>query len=730
MIEIGRKLNGRYHIIGNIGSGGMANVFLAHDLILDRDVAVKVLRFDFQNDQAAIRRFQREALAATELVHPNIVSVYDVGEEDGLQYLVMEYVKGMDLKRFIQTQYPIPYAKTVDIMEQILSAVSLAHEHRIIHRDLKPQNILMDESGVVKITDFGIAIALTETSITQTNTMLGSVHYLSPEQARGSMATNQSDVYAVGIILYEMLTGNVPFDGESAVTIALKHFQEEMPSVKTFDSNIPQSLENVVLHATAKDPADRYKTAEEMSRDLYTVLAANRLNEPKWQPTGLMGETKILTPITDEMAMPSSFNSMETPPEERNEHEEIEQQEAAAKKKKNKKKPLIIFLILLALALIIGGVFYFAGRGSSEVKIPNVSDKTEAEARKTLEDAGLKVKAETKEIPDETIDEGKVVKTDPAIDSTVKKNREIELYISSGNKKIKLDDYSGEDYKDAIEALGKLGFKESQIKITKETDSKIDEDKVISQTPEKGEEVDPKSDEITLVVSKGPDDVYLADYASLGYSYNNAVTELLSYGIKESQITRVDKPSDTIEKDLVIAQNPAAGNPFNPKKGKITLTVSSGPDKTTTTSSESSTVVLGSYAGNYTYQNAVNALTNLGLKENQISRVDEASDLPKDTVISQDPGAGATFDLKNGKITLKVSTGPSNVSIPNLIGLSPAEAKSQVEGAGLKYVEGSGDASKGKVTSISPSVGDSVAKGTSVTVNFSSATDSTGNENS
>ncbi|MEI5990250.1 hypothetical protein A5881_001743 [Enterococcus termitis] len=728
MIEIGRKLNGRYHIIGNIGNGGMANVFLAHDLILDRDVAVKVLRFDFQNDQAAIRRFQREALAATELVHPNIVSVYDVGEEDGLQYLVMEYVKGMDLKRFIQTQYPIPYAKIVDIMEQILSAVSLAHEHRIIHRDLKPQNILMDESGVVKITDFGIAIALTETSITQTNTMLGSVHYLSPEQARGSMATNQSDVYAVGIILYEMLTGNVPFDGESAVTIALKHFQEEMPSVKSFDPNIPQSLENVVLHATAKDPADRYKTAEEMSRDLYTVLAANRLNEPKWQPTGLMGETKILTPITDEMTMPSSFNSMETPPEERNEHEEIEQQEVA-KKKKKKNKLAIILISLLALALLIGGIFYFAGRGSSEVKIPNVEDKTEAEARKLLEDAGLKVKAETKEIPNDSIAEGKVVKTDPAIDSTVKKNREVELYISSGNKKIKLDDYSGEDYKDAIEALGKLGFKESQIKITKETDSKIDEDKVISQTPEEGVEVDPKTDEITLVVSKGPDDIYLADYASLGYSYSNAVDELLGYGIKESQINRVDKPSDTVAKDLVIAQNPAAGNPFNPKKGKITLTVSSGPDKTTTSSSESSTVVLGSYAESYTYENAVNALTNLGIKENQISKVDEASDLPKGTVISQDPGAGATFDLKNGRITLKVSTGPSNVSVPSVLGLSQAEAKSQIESSGLKYVQGSGDAAKGTVSSISPSVGDSVAKGTSVTVNFTSATDSTGNEN-
>ncbi len=447
-------------------------------------------------------------------------------------------------------------------------------------------------------------------------------------------------------------------------------------------------------------------------------MAANRL----------MGETKILTPITDEMAMPSSFNSMETPPEERNEHEEIEQQEVA-KKKKKKNKLAIILISLLALALLIGGIFYFAGRGSSEVKIPNVEDKTEAEARKLLEDAGLKVKAETKEIPNDSIAEGKVVKTDPAIDSTVKKNREVELYISSGNKKIKLDDYSGEDYKDAIEALGKLGFKESQIKITKETDSKIDEDKVISQTPEEGVEVDPKTDEITLVVSKGPDDIYLADYASLGYSYSNAVDELLGYGIKESQINRVDKPSDTVAKDLVIAQNPAAGNPFNPKKGKITLTVSSGPDKTTTSSSESSTVVLGSYAESYTYENAVNALTNLGIKENQISKVDEASDLPKGTVISQDPGAGATFDLKNGRITLKVSTGPSNVSVPSVLGLSQAEAKSQIESSGLKYVQGSGDAAKGTVSSISPSVGDSVAKGTSVTVNFTSATDSTGNEN-
>ena len=191
--EIGKKFNGRYLILGNIGSGGMANVFLARDLILDREVAIKVLRYDFLNDQSAIRRFQREMLASTELVHPNIVTVYDAGQEGETQFLVMEYVKGMDLKRYIQTQYPIPYGRIVDIMQQILSAVSLAHQHRIIHRDLKPQNILIDESGTVKITDFGIAVALSETSITQTNSMLGSVHYLSPEQARYFVVLNRGE---------------------------------------------------------------------------------------------------------------------------------------------------------------------------------------------------------------------------------------------------------------------------------------------------------------------------------------------------------------------------------------------------------------------------------------------------------------------------------------------------------------------------------------------------------
>lgn len=707
MIEIGKKLNGRYHIIGSIGSGGMANVYLAHDLILDRDVAVKVLRFDFQNDQAAIRRFQREALAATELVHPNIVSVYDVGEEDGLQYLVMEYVKGMDLKRYIQTHFPIPYSTVVDITQQILSAVAMAHEHRIIHRDLKPQNILIDEHGTVKITDFGIAIALSETSITQTNTMLGSVHYLSPEQARGSMATNQSDIYAVGIILYEMLTGNVPFDGESAVTIALKHFQEEIPSVKMFDPGIPQSLENVVRHATAKDPSDRYKTANEMAEDLYTSLSASRLNEPAWEPTALLGETKVLTPIPEDIAEPEETTPVEVP-------EDIADDILAEQPpKKNRKKLWIGLAIAALIALAIGGLA-FAMSGGKDVEVPDVTNETKAAASQVLQSAGLKVDSETKKIPDDKIEEGKVVKTDPEAKSSVKKGRSVTLYISSGTEKIEMADYTNESYESAVEALKKLGFSEDQITTKKEYSDSVSTDNIIKQKPAAGKKVDPKKDNVTLTVSEGPEAVTLPSYA--GYSYTNAVNALAQLGISESQITRVDQASDTVEPGLVITQDPAPGGTVTPKNGQVTLYVSKGSDK----------VTLSDYSG-ISYDNAVSRLIALGIPESQIKRVDEESDkVEKDTVISQEPASGTAVDPKNDTITLHVSKGSDSVTVPDISGYSPKAAEDSINNAGLKINEqglsGSGDGQV--VERTSPSAGSKVKKGDSVTVYYSKANDS------
>ncbi len=638
MIEIGKKLNGRYKIIGNIGSGGMANVFLAHDLILDREVAVKVLRFDFQNDKNAIRRFQREALAATELVHPNIVTVYDVGEEDGMQFLVMEYVKGMDLKRYIQTHYPVPYLQIVDIVQQILSAVALAHQHRIIHRDLKPQNILINEEGVVKITDFGIAIALSETSITQTNSMLGSVHYLSPEQARGSMATNQSDIYAIGIILYEMLTGKVPFDGESAVTIALKHFQDEIPSIRIYDKNVPQSLENVVLKATAKEQADRYKTADEMREDLSTALSPERLNEPRWEPHALNDETRALTPITDEMIAEQPAEPAVTEPEV----EETADQKQEKPKKKRKKWWLILPILVIAALLVIGGYFVFGG-GRGDVEIPKVSGDTETVAREKLEAAGLKVADETEEIADDEIEEGNVVKTDPQEGTEVKKNSEITLYISSGTEKITLKNYEEKNFEDVKAELIKLGFSEDQIKEETTSSDAIGEGLIISQSPDVGEKVSPKEDDITFVVSTGPESFAMEDY--YGQRIEDVRAALTSKGVPTENIYEQSAPSDE-PVGTVINQAPGAGESVITSQTVITLTVSSGQEMVNVPR------IIGQ-----SRNDAVAALNEAGLKYSIKEESGYNDSVPAGEVTDVSPGEGTSVAV-GSSVNVTISKGP------------------------------------------------------------------------
>ncbi|MGX7231395.1 Stk1 family PASTA domain-containing Ser/Thr kinase [Enterococcus italicus] len=603
MLDIGKKINDRYLIIGNIGSGGMANVFLARDLILDREVAVKVLRYDFQNDQAAIRRFQREALAATELVHPNIVSVYDVGEEDGQQYLVMEYVKGMDLKRYIQTQYPIAYDKVVDIMDQILSAMSLAHHHRIIHRDLKPQNILINEEGVVKITDFGIAIALSETSITQTNSMLGSVHYLSPEQARGSMATNQSDIYAMGIILYEMITGRVPFDGESAVTIALKHFQDELPDIHIYSQQVPQALENVVLKATAKDPINRYKTTEEMQADLYTSLDANRAQEAKWSPVPILDETRAIEPIE------------EVVPEAPSVPEDVVEEQPT--KKKPKRRWWILPLIVLLIVLTAGGYWVYAS-GRQEVTIPDVSNLSQTAAVEKLTNEGLNVRNTTKEVSSDEVKKGNVVRTDPQIGTEVKKNSRVTLYISTGKDTVDMQDYTDQTVADAKKALIALGFVEANITSTEEYSDEVDSGKIISQTPAIDDKVVPSEAKIAFVVSKGKEPVTVPNL--VGMTSSLAVQSLADIGITSPDITYQYSDQD---KGDVIAQSPNSGQQAIPGETTVTLVVSSGIEK----------VTVPDLTGK-TKAEATKALSDLGLT---MTTTEEYSDTVKEgSVISND----------------------------------------------------------------------------------------------
>ncbi len=307
---IGKRISGRYKIIKMIGGGGMANVFLARDMILDRDVAIKILRLDFADEDEFIRRFQREAQSATSLAHSNIVNIFDVGEEENIYYIVMEYVDGLTLKQYIQNNYPIPTEKVLDIMKQLTSALSHAHYNHIIHRDIKPQNILIDHDGNVKITDFGIAMALSSTAITQTNAVLGSVHYLSPEQARGGIATKKSDIYSLGIVMFELLTGRLPFSGESAISIALKHLQSETPPPTRWNPDIPQSVENIVLKATAKDPFLRYKNVEEMEKDLDTALDPNRLSEPRFIIPEDKEMTKAIPVITNDQPVSNDQDTM------------------------------------------------------------------------------------------------------------------------------------------------------------------------------------------------------------------------------------------------------------------------------------------------------------------------------------------------------------------------------------------------------------------------------------
>lgn len=643
--EIGKKFNGRYLILGNIGSGGMANVFLARDLILDREVAIKVLRYDFLNDQSAIRRFQREMLASTELVHPNIVTVYDAGQEGETQFLVMEYVKGMDLKRYIQTQYPIPYGRIVDIMQQILSAVSLAHQHRIIHRDLKPQNILIDESGTVKITDFGIAVALSETSITQTNSMLGSVHYLSPEQARGSMATNQSDIYAIGIILYEMLTGKVPFDGESAVTIALKHFQEEIPSVRLYDRNVPQSLENVVLKATAKDPIDRYQSAEEMSADLATALDPSRLNEPAWHPANHVEETKVLPNLTEQIPSVAPAVEVTTPPEK-----DIEEKPKPTKKKDKEQKPKskkkLLFLGIAAVLVIgIAAIaFSVLGGGKNEISVPDVSNLSESAARSKLQEAGLKAAGQTEEITSDKIPEGKVVKTNPEAKAIVQKGREVVLYISTGGHKIKMKNYTDMEYKEAVEALVKLDFKESKIKKKEEYSDTVEKGKIISQTPEANSEVTPAKTSVKFIVSKGAKPIKISDY--VGTSINEALLDLANNGINESQVKQTQQESEK-EAGTILSQTPSAGSSVTPGKTTINFVVSSGPNE----------VSVPDFTG-MSKSDAQNAAKEAGLTVN--FEEDYDNQVPAGQVIRSNPSAGEKVK-KNSSVTVTLSKG-SNLS--------------------------------------------------------------------
>lgn len=577
MIQIGKIFAGRYRIVKQIGRGGMADVYLAKDLILDgEEVAVKVLRTNYQTDPIAVARFQREARAMADLDHPHIVRITDIGEEDGQQYLAMEYVAGLDLKRYIKEHHPLSNEEAVRIMGQILLAMRLAHTRGIVHRDLKPQNILLTPDGTAKVTDFGIAVAFAETSLTQTNSMLGSVHYLSPEQARGSKATVQSDIYAMGIIFYEMLTGHIPYDGDSAVTIALQHFQKPLPSVIAENPSVPQALENVVIKATAKKLTDRYQSVAEMYVDLSSSLSYNRRNEPKlvFNDT-TKADTKTLPKVPQSTLTSIPKVQTQSPKPQTAKPSQQASEDNYATKPVKKRKFRVRYMILLAsIVLVAASLIWILSRTPATIAIPDVAGKTVAEAKETLKKANFEI-GEEKSEASEKVEEGRIIRTDPDAGTGRKEGTKINLVVSSGKQSFQLSNYIGRKSTDVIAELKQKKVPENLIKIEEEESSESEEGTVLRQSPSAGTTYDlSKASTITLTIAKKVTSVVMPSYtgSSLEFTKNNLIQIV---GIKEANIEVVEvttAPSGTAE-GTVVEQSPRAGEKVDLNKTRIKISI-------------------------------------------------------------------------------------------------------------------------------------------------------------
>lgn len=558
MIAKGQKISDRYQIIKSIGEGGMANVYLAYDTILERNVAVKVLRGDLANDEKFVRRFQREALQASSLSHPNIVEVYDVGEDNGEYYIVMEYVEGKHLKGLLKKRGKLTIPEVVDIMIQVTSGLTVAHDSYIIHRDIKPQNIMILDNGLVKLTDFGIALAMNSTQLTQTNSVMGSVHYLPPEGASGKGATLQSDIYSLGILMYELLTGKLPFRGETAVEIALKQLKEPMPSIRKEIPDIPQSIENIILRATAKNPKNRYADAREMHDDLLTCLDESRKNEIKISlkyPEIDLDDGKMLKLKNENLT--------------KKESDEIIAKRITQKDiNKNQNKSIVILLsIFTGIVVLITSIVVLLPKltKKAQVTVPDVSNMTVVKAIETLQEEGFTVSQKQIEKSSTVIDEGKIISTSPSGGTKHKKGYEITLYVSTGSKSVEVEDYTGKNY---LEVKGKLeAYGINVIIEKKEMEVDSDEDYetniIMDQSIKKGEHLS-KGDNITLYI---PDIKNLyPNFTDGTYSVSDIIDFANEYKLK---LKFIDKDSKTISITSenaseyadykIITQNRAAG---------------------------------------------------------------------------------------------------------------------------------------------------------------------------
>ena len=580
MIAKGQKINDRYEIIRSIGEGGMANVYLGYDTILDRNVAIKVLRGDLSNDEKFVRRFQREALSASSLAHPNIVEVYDVGEDNGLYYIVMEYIEGKTLKQLLKKRGTLTLSEAIDIMLQLTDGMAHAHDSYIIHRDLKPQNIMIKDDGQIKITDFGIAMALNSTQLTQTNSVMGSVHYLPPEQASGKGCTIKSDIYSMGIIFYELLSGSLPFRGDNAVEIALKHMRDPLPSLREENPAIPQSIENIIRKATAKNPKNRYEDARSMHEDLLTALDDDRMDEPVYQ-------YKYPEHETDNTKRIKKLENIE----DKKESEEEDKTGEVAKKideedledKKSNRVIIILAIVFGVLALALITVFFIVPAFSNEkpVTIPECEGEKVSTCEKKLQALGLEVNTKIKTESSSEIDKNRVTRTDPEEGRSVKPGTVVTIYKSTGEEVYEIEDYTGKNYIEVQTILERNYGLNVTVEKKEPTDSdkEYDEQEIIGQSLAAGSEVK-KGDSIILYI---PDIVdKFPDMNAEGWSIEDVEAFCDKYNLvleKKYQASTKDAPGKIID------QSRAPGSPIYEGR-TLTVTIATEPEPASNTTTD------------------------------------------------------------------------------------------------------------------------------------------------
>ncbi|ADY56622.1 serine/threonine protein kinase with PASTA sensor(s) [Syntrophobotulus glycolicus DSM 8271] len=534
-------LGNRYKIEEKIGSGGMAIVYKAKDTLLNRPVAVKILREQFVSDEGFVRRFRREAQSAASLSHPNIVSIYDVGKENDNDYIVMEYVHGRTLKDMIRERGPLPVSEALFIIRQIGEALAHAHANEIIHRDIKPQNILVTPEGRIKVTDFGIARAVSAATLTHTGDIVGSVHYLSPEQAKGDQTTAQSDIYSLGIILYELVTGRVPYDGDTPITVALKHIQDipELPGKLV--SGISKQLDDIIMKAIAKNTNDRYKDIQELMEDINKLENGQKIEAVRLSPDESLSATRVQKRIS---------------PTGRNDGKKLS-------------KPLIVGLALLGVFLIAGLVYGLNSFFSSEVKVPDLKGKTAEEAQAELDEQKLVMGTISKDYSSTyTLDT--IMDQDPSPDSWVKENRPINITLSLGPEFLKMPDVTtGAPTKDEAEKMIlDRRFSKEKIKYYEVASTTVSQGRVVSQDPSAGASWNPNS-EVRIFISSGAGPSTMPNLIGLDLAV--AKDSLAGYNID-----LVARRSYDYNVNIVIETEPTQGRPIKPGD-KIEIIYSQGP---------------------------------------------------------------------------------------------------------------------------------------------------------